>query len=414
MRIPARLCVRWSVCLTLFLLGCSPAWSPSSPPSAQGVPKQLLSRQILVVLTDITLQQRERLVATLMQKYQLTRVGAFPLVSIGAQCVVFQLAPKRSMDDVLMQLRAEPFVHTVQPNQLFHSLQVVWNDPYARLQYGLRAIRADRAHQVASGKGIRVAVIDTGIDVDHPDLHGRIARTENFVEGGDQTFRQDRHGTAVAGIIVARADNDIGIVGVAPEAQVLALKACWHQSVADAKAVCSSWTLARAIDFAILHGAQIINMSLAGPADALLTQLLTSAMARGIVVIAAAPDTAPGPGFPASLAGVIAALASDTHSQVRFISGLPNGPLLAAPGIEVLTTLPHSAYDFLSGSSLAAAHVSGIVALLLEHDATLTPARLRTLLHDTGRPAAMASAAGVRILDACSAVERLVGTHLCS
>jgi hypothetical protein len=378
------------------------------------VPKQLLSRQLLVVLADVTPEERERLTAVLMQKYDLTRVGAFPLASLGAQCVVFQVAPERSMDDVLTQLRAEPFVHMVQPNQLFHSLQVVWNDPYAALQYGLRVIRADRVHQVVSGKGVQVAVIDTGIDIDHPDLQGRITSTENFVEGGEQTFRQDRHGTAVAGIIAVRADNDIGIVGVAPDAQILALKACWHQHVADAKAVCSSWTLARALDFAILHGARIINLSLAGPPDALLARLLTTATAGGIVVIAAAHDTAPGPGFPASHAGVIAVLASDTHSQVRLIAGVPNGPLLAAPGIEVLTTLPHSAYDFLSGSSLAAAHVSGIVALLLEHDATLTPSRLHTLLHATGRPAAMASAAGVRILDACSAVEQLVGTPVCS
>lgn len=135
---------------------------------------------------------------------------------------------------------------------------------------------ADLAHRWATGQGVKVAVVGTGVDTKHPDLHGRIIRTINFVEGGERTFARDSHGIAVAGVIAATADNEVGIFGIAPQADIVVVKACWQPAPGTQEAVCSSWTLAKAIDFTILVRAQILNLSLAGPPDPLLARFLAN------------------------------------------------------------------------------------------------------------------------------------------
>ena len=148
-------------------------------------------------------------------------MGAFPLLSLGVQCLVFQIPEGRAVDEVMARLAADPRVALVQPNQVFQGLHAAHNDPYATLQYGARAIRADLEHRWATGHGVKVAVVDTGVDTKHPDLHGRIIRTINFVEGGERTFARDSHGTAVAGVIAATADYEVGIFGIAPQADIV-------------------------------------------------------------------------------------------------------------------------------------------------------------------------------------------------
>jgi subtilisin family serine protease len=234
----------------------------------------------------------------------------------------------------------------------------------------------------------------------------------NFVDGGEHTFTQDHHGTAVAGIIAASADNAIGIFGIAPDADLVAVKACWHPTAGAPEALCSSWTLAKAIDFVIHAEARVMNLSLTGPHDPLLARLIKTALERHITVVTAVlEDSAQGPGFPASLDTVIAIHASDPHGQVRnLVKRLPT-PGLAAPGVEILSTAPSHTYAFLSGSSLAAAHVTGMVALLLEHAAHLSPAHVHALLRATARPVSSAGPAGHSVLgvvDACAALEKLL------
>jgi subtilisin family serine protease len=392
--------MRWlfSVWLMLVALGCRGALQQPTLPAEQeeGVPKQLLARQVIVTLAPASAEQWAQMATALVQTYGLPQVGAFPLASLGVQCVVLQVPEDRVMTEVLTVLAADPLVESVQPNRFFQSQGRVHNDPYATLQYGVKAVRADFVHQVVTGKGVKIAVIDTGVDTEHPDLRDSILKTANFVDRGEQTFTQDYHGTAVVGVLAARANNDLGILGVAPEADILALKACWQRTAASRQALCSSWTLAKAVDFAILEGAQILNFSLAGPSDPLLARLLAKAAAHGMVVVAAAFEQEQRLGFPASLDTVMAILSSDPQGQVRF-SAVVQHPLLAAPGIDILTTLPHRAYDFVSGSSMAAAHASGIVALLLEGIAALhseqhpafSLAQLHTLLQSTARPVAV-------------------------
>ncbi len=381
-----------------FLLGCATLAATTA------TPLQLQPQQIIVVVPLVTPDLRAERAKQLARDFDLERVGAFPLASIDVHCIVFEVEPGRDVDRLLAALASHPGVRLAQRNQRFDSLTGAYSDPYASLQHGAETLRARSAHRWVTGKGVRVGLVDTGVDDEHPDLAGRIVETHNFVEGGDESFRDDGHGTAVAGVIGARADNAEGIFGIAPDAAVLALKACWHVEAPDGPALCSSWTLARAIDFAIGRGVRVLNLSLGGPEDPLVSRVLAAADATGVVITAAAGDGAPAPAFPASLDFVIAVAASEAGAGITKHAGR----LVAAPGDEIITTAPGARYRFLSGSSLATAHVTGVVALLLEQDPDLSPAQVRELLSQStrsgGRPGE---------LDACAAVRRASDGSAC-
>jgi subtilisin family serine protease len=287
-----------------------------------------------------------------------------------------------------------------QPLQTFATLADGYNDPYVGLQRGFAAIQAQAAQQWSRGEGVRVAIIDTGIDGAHPDLKGRVRGERNFVDGDALRFAADRHGTAVAGVIAAVANNREGIVGVAPEAQLLAFKACWQPDPRADAAQCNSFTLAQAISTAIESGAQVVNLSLAGPADPLLTQLVLHGLEAGMIFVGAVPRSGGTTGFPAGVPGVIAVDSS----------GIAHGDgVLSAPGREVLTLTPGGHYDFASGSSLAAAHVSGTVALLLQQSPHLTALATRDLLRRSSLP----DASGQATVNACAALLNLAA-HGCA
>jgi subtilisin family serine protease len=403
-------------CVALLATGCA-ILQAGPEDSGLGDPRQARAGQVIVTLAPAPPATWAAVTEALAFTYGLARVGVFPLESLGVQCVVFQVLEDGPVGPVIPRLASDPRVESVQVNQLFHSLDDLRSDPYARLQYGAGAIRADLAHRWVTGKGVKVAVVDTGLDTEHPDLRDRIVQTANFVDGGESTFQQDRHGTAVAGVIAASVDNRVGIVGIAPEADLIGLKACWHRGGGSRPALCSSWTLARAVDFSSLVGAQVLNLSLAGPSDPLLARLIRRAMDRGVTVIAAMTDEGRhAPGFPASLSGVIGVIASDPHGHVRRGGAAKRGPALAAPGVDILTTAPGQAYDFMSGSSLAAAHVSGVVALLLERHPRLTPAQVHSLLFTTARPVEGLNGGApalARLVDACAAIARPEDVERC-
>jgi subtilisin family serine protease len=243
-------------------------------------------------------------------------------------------------------------------------------------------------HRIASGRGTRVAVVDSGIDERHPDLAGQIAVNRNFVSG--QPLVPEQHGTAVAGIIAAKGNNHVGIVGVAPGARLLALRACWQSHGSTA---CDTLSLAKALYYAVENKADVINLSLSGPDARLLREILGIAYARGMAVVAAFDPNLPGGGFPASVPGVIAvsdAPAAGSH-----------GDVYVAPGREVPTTEPGGRWFLVNGSSFAAAHVSGLVALIRER-----------------RPSAplalVSQRRGGGAIDACATLVRAVGPCDCA
>ena len=212
-----------------------------------------------------------------------------------------------------------------------------------------------------------------------------------------RAFNRDNHGTEVAGVIAADANNHQGIVGMAPKAILSVYKACWYPPAPNAGARCNTFTLAKALAAIIDTDARIINLSLGGPADPLLSQLLARLLDQGRIVIAAMPPDGNIDGFPDDAPGVIVVRTSER------IPAAPPG-VLSAPGNDILTTQPGGGYDFTSGSSMAAAHVSGIAALLL----SIAPGLDARSVHDSLLQSSRISDGTLQV-NAASAVARLRG-----
>jgi subtilisin family serine protease len=313
--------------------------------------------------------------ADLARDYLLSTVVEWPIRALNVHCVVYTVDESQSVDAVMERLRSDTRVKSVQRMNTFRALGS--EDPYKPLQSSFNAMQVEAVQQWATGAGIRIAIIDTGVDVDHPDLAGQVAERMDLT-GSHLDFEDDIHGTAIAGIIGALSENGLGIAGVAPDARLLALRACWPERSGAIAAVCNSLSLARALDTAISLRPGIINLSLTGPPDPLIAELLQVALREGIIIVAAEPETASEPGFIAGIDGIIRVLADsaqDVEQQQR-----PAGAAIVAPGNDVLTTFPHGTYNFVRGSSFAAANVSGVIALLLQLQPELTSQRVEELL----------------------------------
>ncbi|SJM96044.1 Thermitase [Crenothrix polyspora] len=336
--------------------------------------------------------------------YHIQKLTEWPMTTVGVHCIVYQVPLNVSVPDTLRRLGQDARVDIAQNMHVFNTRAGSGTDPYFQLQSNLRTMHIDQVHAQATGKNITIAMIDTGVDLEHPDLMGQISQNENFAQSISAGFSTDKHGTAVAGIMVAKKDNGTGIMGVAPDANIIALKACWPEQPNAIEAVCNSFTLAMAVNTAIKSGAKILNMSLTGPQDALLELLLTKAITEGMIVVAA--DTGRGQAndnFPASMKNVIAV---QSIHQKNVGNAKKQASILTAPGDKILTTLPYGTYDFLSGSSIAAAEVSGIIALLLELKPDLTLAEAQSALQKSELPAGMGYFPGINANGAALALCR--------
>jgi hypothetical protein len=331
------------------------------------------------------------------REYGLREVNAWPIEPLHVHCAVLEIPSGTDRAALLAALSKDRRIKLTQPLQTFATRTEGYNDPYIGLQRGFQQMDVADAHPWSRGEGVKVAIIDTGVDLQHPDLRGSIAAAANFVDADDSQFRRDRHGTEMAGVIAAVANNREGIVGVAPSARLFIYKACW-QARADADAArCNSFTLARALTAAFDAHAQIVNLSLAGPDDPLVGDLIREGMRRGVLFVGAAADAAgTGEGL-LHQAGVIEVGSAETHAAVA--------NALYAPGREILTLLPGGHYDFASGASIATAQVSGVVALMLARNPALSATAAYRLLQDTS--------GSVRGVDACAAVVTLVGQGSC-
>jgi hypothetical protein len=339
----------------------------------------------------------------LEKDYGLKEVSAWPIEPLHMHCAVLEVPEGADRPALLAALSQDRRIRLAQPLQSFATRTETYNDPYVALQRGFAQMDVAGAHPWSRGDGIKVAIIDTGADIRHPDLRDNVAAAANFVDSDDQQFQRDRHGTEMAGVIAAVANNGVGIVGIAPSARLLLFKACWQTRVDADAAQCNSFTLARALVAALDAHAQIVNLSLAGPADPLLNGLIREGVRRGVLFVGAASDD-PGEGVHGLLRqpGVIEVAGSESQSASQ--------SLVYAPGREILTLLPGGHYDFASGVSIATAQVSGVVALLLAKDPALSARDALRLLRDTSRH----SAGGEGMLvDACAAVISLIGRGAC-
>jgi subtilisin family serine protease len=250
-----------------------------------------------------------------------------------------------------------------------------------------------RAHAYSQGEGVRIGLIDTGVDIAHPDLRGRISGTHSFVSRDGTNASSYRHGTAMAGLIAATANNGVGIVGIAPRSQIEVFEACWQLRPDADSAACNTFTLAQALSAALDDKVPLINLSLGGPSDPLLSALVQAGLKRGVIFVGAATDAPDA--FPTGIPGVIS-VGSNERDLGR--------TMLTAPGARVMTLRPNAQYDFESGTSVAAAEVTGVVALVLANSPRMSSTSIESLLRQTAVRPFSDQTAAPQAVDAAAAV----------
>jgi subtilisin family serine protease len=324
----------------------------------------------------------------LARRYNLTQLESQSFPLIGSSFSRWHIAGGRSVPNVVGVIEDERIVASAQPNYLFALQEDAANSGAANTaaprgeaaQYVLAKLQIGEAHQVATGKNILVAVIDSQIDAKHPDLYGAIAKSLDELGGAENP---PQHGTAIAGAIAAHGK----LLGIAPGVQLLAERA-FDDTPGKSKG--TSFAIYKSLQAAADGGARVVNMSFVGPADPALHRMLAAAYAKDMVLIAAAGNAGPdaAPFYPAADPDVIAVTASDSHDGLFKMANRGAYIAVAAPGVDILALAPGDAYQIISGTSVAAAHVSGIAALLLEHQTTLKPIDVRSILMTTAKPLA--------------------------
>lgn len=336
--------------------------------NSQTFPNQLVA-EIDGTLTDAQTDE-------LARRHGLVRVESqnFPL--IGATIGLFRVTNNRPVDVVSREFAAEAGVRGVQFNMRYLLMQQKTSegDP---AQYAVAKLRLPQAHKLAHGMNVTIAVIDSGIDTKHPELANTIS--DSFDALGSKEGPHV-HGTGIAGAIAAHSR----LMGSAPEARIIAIRAFAPSSTG---AESSSYTIIKSLNYAVLHGAQIVNMSFAGPKDPLIERGLIATAERGVLMIAAAGNAGAKspPLYPAANPNVIAV--SGTDAQDRLFSASNRGVhiSIAAPGTDVFLPAPDGKYQMTSGTSFSAAYVSGIAALILERNPALKPNDVRAILEKTAR-----------------------------
>ncbi|HET9388615.1 MAG TPA: S8 family serine peptidase [Steroidobacteraceae bacterium] len=353
---------------------------------------------------SLSAHERARRIAAL---YSLREVASWPIKELAVHCVVYEIPDSRTVEDVLKTLAKDPRVTLAQPLQEFHTLTQSspepaqtppagpYNDPLYGLQANLVSLGIAAAQEHSQGEGVRVGLIDTGVDISHPDLRDRIVGTHSYINSSGTAASAYRHGTAMAGLIAAVANNHLGIVGIAPLARIEVFQACWQLRPDADEAACNTFTLAKALAGAIEARLPLVNLSIAGPSDPLLTELVREGLRRGVIFVGSMAD-APG-AFPTNIEGVIG-VGSAEHLQTN--------ATLAAPSTHVLTLRPQGQYDFVSGTSVAAAEMTGVIALLLGANGHLRSDRVVSLLKETATGRGD-SAPGPAAVDAAAAVARV-------
>ena len=239
-------------------------------------------------------------------------------------------------------------------------------------------------------------MIDSEIDGAHPDLSGTITNRYDATGVEDSPHA---HGTGMAGAIVSHQK----LLGVAPGARIIAIRAF----SARANSESTTYNILRGIDWAVDNNVRIINMSFAGPRDPSLERALKAAYDKGVVLVAAAGNAGPrAPAlYPAADPHVIAVTATDMDDRLFAGANRGNHVAIAAPGVDILVPAPAGEYQVTTGTSVATAHISGVIALMLERNAKLTPADVRKILLGSAKRLGPVNMFGAGLVDPVRAVE---------
>jgi hypothetical protein len=351
-----------------------------------GVPPQNERRMVPdEVVLEIPNTVTPAQINTLQQRFRLTRIESQTFALTGTTVYRWRVPRDISVPRAVQAIEGDPRVASAQPNYLFTLQQDAQpaklevapaGDP---AQYGLGKLRLPQAHGIAKGDNVLVAVIDSGIDAAHPELSGAIAQSYDAT-GDKAPIKPHTHGTAMASLIAGHGK----LLGAAPRARILAIRAF---DPAGKSAEGTTFSILKGLNFAAANGARVINMSFAGPSDPAIQRSLEAARKKGIVLVAAAGNEGAKspPMYPAADPNVIAVSATDSDDLILEQSNRGNYIAVAAPGSQIMVAIPDGGYEMSSGTSHAAAEVSGIIALMLERKPGMTPDQARATLLATAR-----------------------------
>jgi hypothetical protein len=323
---------------------------------------------VLQIDSNIPLAQVQQIAAQL----GLTIISSQSIGLLGQTVYEFRINNGSSVADIIRHAVDFRIITGAAPQYLYTLTQDTAAHEGDPGQYVLDKLKLPDVHRALRGDNVEIAVIDSQIDAAHPDLAGVV--TESYDAAGVEE-KPHPHGTGMAGAIAAHER----LVGVAPNAHLLAIHAF---SVKAATSESTTFIILKGLDHAVAHGVRLVNMSFSGPRDPTLERAIKAAYERNVIMIAAAGNAGPKspPLYPAADPNVIAVTATDMNDNL--FSGANRGRYIAiaAPGVDILVPAPDGTYQLTTGTSVATAHISGIVALMLERNPKLSPADVRRIL----------------------------------
>lgn len=310
---------------------------------------------------------------------------------------VYKVSQETDIESLIQSLRENPAVQFAERNYILSSNYTV-SDPKSREQQGLAMANLAKAWDITFGDPkVIIAVVDTGIDLTHPDLKNKIVPGYNIISQGKTPPKDDNgHGTHASGIAAADTNNKIGVAGTAPRCKLMPIKAL------DAKGSGDTVNVALGIVWAVDHGARVLNLSLGGPNNETVKKAVEYALAKNVVVVAAMGNDGKNQrAYPAAIPGVISVGSVDSDQSRSSFSNYGSWISVASPGSSILSTMPtyettmtesekNKGYDYLDGTSMACPIVAGIAALVVSRNPTYTPAevkaRIESTATDLGKP----------------------------
>jgi thermitase len=336
--------------------------------AAGGLQAHATTRRVLVKFKDARLQQAA------VQKMQLAVVGRIAKLDT----LVVRAADPQAM---VRALRAEPGVAYAEPDHVARAFEAPMvpalplngKDELLPRLWGMAKIEAPKAWGVTTGsRQVKVAIVDTGVDYNHPDLRGRTTKGFDYINGDGDAMDDNEHGTHCAGSAAAGI-NDGGVVGVAPNVTIVPVK------VLDAEGSGSYSSVANGIIYAADENVNVISLSLGGPTTSpTLESAVRYAKDKGILVVAAmGNDGDDVPQYPAAIPGVLGVGATTSKDEIAYFSSRGNHISVSAPGDLIMSCIPGGKYERFSGTSMACPHVAGLAALVKSKHPTLGAADLR-------------------------------------
>ncbi|BCJ90946.1 hypothetical protein IZ6_16810 [Terrihabitans soli] len=396
-----------------------PMGAPTKKPVKQAKPKKTpekaggtppVARRDFVpneVLVEVPLSTPESEVDALASAQGIQKLGSTEISLLNTRIYRWRIPNGRPVDQVVAAISADSRVAGAHYNRLF-ALQQAANNSVPP-QYATTKLKLPEAHTVTRGENVLVAVIDSGADTSHPDLKGSFVETFDAVGG---KFEPHAHGTGMTGAIVGHGN----LQGVAPGARILNVRAF---SPTGKTQDGTTFDVVRGMDWAASKGARVFNLSFAGPKDELMSRVIKAAIARGIVVVAAAGNAGPKspPLYPGAEPGVIAVTSTDATDGVTTFANRGTYLTVAAPGVDILVAAPKKAYAISSGTSISAAYVSGMAALMIARNPNTTPKEVLTVLVGTAKDLGIKGRDkdfGAGLVDSVAALETMEPTPMIS